>query len=918
VSTVVLYTAGMKEIRLIRLTLILLSSLPLTVFGASADTLQGFDEKMKGEEIVYFSPLHQFANRALLTRTNGTMPIQWRTAAYRGTSATVVYSLLTGHSSGTSGGERKFDVRLNGKELLAITTRPKQSGKFELQDRPSAMFEYRFVLEEYDQNGDAFGRLYLTVPAALVLDSAVFEITGQDQQSRDWFMVFMHRDGLRIDVQPTALITRKESKRPLTLRAENPVAKPISFTLSSRFFRHEGVLQSGYNALSIPAYDPSVTGTDTLHFEFPSLDTVIKTVIQLRAVRNFDFHIIHHSHNDIGYSHLQQDVELIQNENIRAALRWTTTCSDTGVRPIWHVESLWAVENFLRTATPTEEQSFVAAVRNGLIVLSANYANVLTGLCRPEEQAWNTEYARQLEKKYGFRIRMAMITDIPGLTASALKTYTDNDVRYLSLGPNYVENLPEHGDRVGGVIREQGDVAFYWSPDNSSGKKLLVWTAGKGYSYFHNITAVEMQSSWEDRLSRYCNELYEKNYPYDIVQLRYTKKADNGPVDTSLCRFVTEWNDKYSSPRLVLSDVNKLFAAMEERYGSTLPVLSGEISPYWEDGAYSTAAEEMKARELSAHTIALEHFADSIGKRMEYAESFYQLHKNIVLFHEHTWGSWCSISDPDIPFTTKQWEYKKAFLDSAAAQYGRLSNSLNFSADKEQHRVTKKPISDFELDLRTGGISSMTVEGKNLVNTSAPYRLFQLIYALGVDSTRCFLAEDVTGVKESNRANEKVIEVVYVLKNCGKVSATYSLNKISGILSCKISFKKLAVREKESLHLALPFALVSPELQYGSGDDLLRYGKDQLPGSNKDFICAGDRVELRDNDYRLVIQSPAANLFEVGEIIDESRNQGAKIWKRENGSTSTLYLYLFNNYWHTNYKADQEGEISVEVTLSVE
>ncbi len=903
---------------MIRLTLILLLSLPFSVVGASIDTLQGFDEKIKGEEIVYFSPLHQFANRALLTRTNGTLPIQWRTAAYRGSSEVVVYSLLTGHSSGTSGGERKFDVRLNGNDLLTITTRPKQSGDFVLQGGPSAQIQYQFVLEDYDQNGDAFGQLYLTVPAALVRDSAVVEITGQDQQSRDWFMVFMHRDGLRIDVQPTALITRKESKRPLTLLAENPLSKSVSFTLSSRHFRHEGVLRSGYNALSIPAYDPSVTGTDTLRFEFVALDTVIQAVIQLRAVRNFDFHIIHHSHNDIGYSHLQQDVELLQNENIRAALRWTTTCSDTGVRPIWHVESLWAVENFLRTATPTEEQSFVAAVRNGRIVLSANYANVLTGLCRPEEQAWNTEYARQLEKKYGFRIRMAMITDIPGLTASALKAYTDNDVRYLSLGPNYMENLPDHGDRVGGVIREQGDVAFYWSPDSLSGKKLLVWTAGKGYSYFHNITNAEMEPAWEERLSRYCRELYEKNYPYDIVQLRYTKKADNGPVDTSLCRFVTEWNDKYSSPRLILSDVNTLFASLEERYGNSLPVLSGEISPYWEDGAYSTAAEEMKARELARKTLALEKFAVVSGKHDKYEKDFYCLRRSIVLFHEHTWGSWCSISDPDIPFTTKQWEYKKAFLDSGLVQYERLSRMLSFAEELSDTAPSAHPITDFKVDDKYGGLSAVLVDGKNIVDTNGTFRLFELVYSLGLDTAVIHRPMHAQVNSVTNDEWLKKMMVTYMLKNAGLVTVSYSLNKKLGKLRCSTLFHKTAEREKESLHLALPFSIDSPELSFGSNSGMVRYGKDQLPGSNREFVCATEKVELYDGNARIIVQSTGSNLFEVGGMVDESRNGGAKVWKQENGRTSLLFLYVLNNYWHTNYKASQEGELSFDVIVEVE
>ena len=48
------------------------------------DTITGYKQKISGEEISYYSPLHQFANRALLTRVNGEMPIAWEAPVYSG------------------------------------------------------------------------------------------------------------------------------------------------------------------------------------------------------------------------------------------------------------------------------------------------------------------------------------------------------------------------------------------------------------------------------------------------------------------------------------------------------------------------------------------------------------------------------------------------------------------------------------------------------------------------------------------------------------------------------------------------------------------------------------------------------------------------------------------------------------------
>jgi hypothetical protein len=178
----------------------------------------------------------------------------------------------------------------------------------------------------------------------------------------------------------------------------------------------------------------------------------------------------------------------------------------------------------------------------------------------------------------------------------------------------------------------------------------------------------------------------DKKYPYELVQLRYTKNADNGPVDTSLVTFVNNWNTRYSSPKLTLSSVDKLFSEFEKRYGYSLRTVTGEISPYWEDGAYSTAEEEMGNRYLARLTVELEKHIAKLPPSKEIEEKLFQLQKNIILFHEHTWGSWCSISDPEIFFTTEQWRIKKSFLDSALNQY------LNLAAQVKFNYVEKQPI----------------------------------------------------------------------------------------------------------------------------------------------------------------------------------------------------------------------------------
>ncbi len=871
------------------------------------DTLSGYRAKVLGEDITYFSPLHRFATNALLTRANGTMPIRFQAPLYTGDAALVVYELLIGHSSGTSGADRRFDVSLNGRSLFTLTTPMHRQGPFTWEGRADSGISYAFHSMEYDINGDAFGFLHIQVPASWVRSQAEFQIFGPNQDSRDWLMVFDYRRSLKVVVEPTALILRQDKKRLVNIYVDNPNPGPTPFRVASPQGSWSTQLVKGYGVLPVPFYDSTFSGKDTLRLVIGS-DSV-QAIVQVKPVRSFDMAIVHHSHNDIGYSHLQEDVERIQTRNIKTALRWTKQ-----PQAVWQIESLWAVDNFLRQASKEDKAAFQQAVREGRLCLSANYANVLTGLCRREEQDWNTEYARQLSTWLGKDITMAMITDIPGISASALESYTRQGIRYLSIGANYVETLPDKGDRIGGVLKAWGDKPFYWQSE--SGAKLLVWHAGKGYSYFHNIAEKEKEPEWENRISKYVNQLTESDYPYDVVQLRYTQHADNGPVDTALVDFVNRWNQKYTSPSLRIENMDSLFDQFEKKYGDKLPVYRGEISPYWEDGAYSTAREESANRELSAQTIRMEQWSTRQGQYDTFKESFRDLHRDIIMFHEHTWGSWCSISDPDLPFTLKQWDYKRSFLDSGLKRYLKLAQAMGYTDPedgKQKERVSS--LTDFTWDPSTGSLTGLFAGDKQWVDTTKGFGLFEMIYRSGTDSVLEFRPDHVEVVAYKEDRKVKSLRVKYQLKGLASSQVTYELDKNTGELKATFTLVKLAVREKESLHLAIPLALVTPEWHYGDTVETLTYGVDQLPGSNFDFIGIQDRLIAEDNNAKLEFITDGPNLVEIGTPVDEHRVQGAKTWRSSPVHSSTAFLYLMNNYWHTNYKADQFGEMQFSVNV---
>lgn len=145
------------------------------------------------------------------------------------------------------------------------------------------------------------------------------------------------------------------------------------------------------------------------------------------------------------------------------------------------------------------------------------------------------------------------------------------------------------------------------------------------------------------------------------------------------------------------------------------------------------------------------------------------------------------------------------------------------------------------------------------------------------------------------------------------------------LVQLRFSISKSRVRDKESLHLALPFNLPNATVRIGIGDTCVTPESGRIPGSNNDFFCAQRWIDVSNDSMGVTIVCPQGALWEVGEMVDERKvNPGRgtnpelyKAWKTEAKSSSTIYLYALNNYWHTNFKADQEGPITFDLYLKM-
>jgi hypothetical protein len=560
-------------------------------------------------------------------------------------------------------------------------------------------------------------------------------------------------------------------------------------------------------------------------------------------------------------------------------------------------------------------------------------------------------------------------------------------------------------------------------------ERLLFWMAGRGYSWFHGLNLGRMTDRSRDEVLQYVDTLAEAGYPWDMVQVRYTIGGDNGPVDPSLPAAVKAWNEQFASPRLVINTADEMFAEFERKHGARLPVMAGDMTPYWEDGALSSAAEEAMARAAARRLVQAETLWAMRQPEAFPAADAEETWRNLILWHEHTWGAADSVSQPDRADVVAQWTYKRAFaleaakrsmalLDGAALAPGSAIEVVNTlawprsglvflsaaqsaggdrvrtaanralpsqrlkdgrlavwvddapalggvrlligpgeaAAPKSQLRLTAGALDNgrlqLQLDPHAGTVARLVWRGatdrRPVFGPASPRSpigppgrpsstaidltwrsggsgretplnagpLFQYLYVPGRDPSRA------VGASGGTVAASDIGPLVSVIELGGQAPATSGIRRTlrvvagSDTVEMDVEIDKIAVRDKESGHLAFPLNIPGGVTRVDLGEALVEPERHQLPGSNRDFIGAHSVVDVSNADSGVSIASLDAPLFQPGAITDERPGEGGtRIWRERTAAGTTIYAYLFNNYWHTNYKAYQQGPMKSRFVL---
>jgi len=124
--------------------------------------------------------------------------------------------------------------------------------------------------------------------------------------------------------------------------------------------------------------------------------------------------------------------------------------------------------------------------------------------------------------------------------------------------------------------------------------------------------------------------------------------------------------------------------------------------------------------------------------------------------------------------------------------------------------------------------------------------------------------------------------------------------------------EKKLVTDPEGIYIAFPFDLEEGTLAFDVQGGEVRAGVDQIPGSSNDWNTVQNYARLYNSDYQILLSAPENPLMQFGGINTGRFKAGATPDKKY------IYGWPMNNYWVTNFNADQHGGHQWVYTLSSE
>jgi alpha-mannosidase len=221
------------------------------------------------------------------------------------------------------------------------------------------------------------------------------------------------------------------------------------------------------------------------------------------------------------------------------------------------------------------------------------------------------------------------------------------------------------------------------------------------------------------------------------------------------------------------------------------------------------------------------------------------------------------------------------------------------------------------IDADTAAIASLFDKqmGKELIDTGSPWQIGQFIHE--TISNRSQLEQfHLVSCQRNNLQNVEVQEITMgpIWKSLRMTGTTATADENSPLqveirlfhhekrIELHYSLTKKDITEPEAVYIAFPFRLSGAEVLYEAHGGIVYPGKNQLEGTSSDWHTIQNFLAVRGDDGQIVVGSDEVPLVQLGGLNLGEFRYIAEVKKPH------VYSWVMNNYWVTNFRANQEGE----------
>ncbi|MBV8864950.1 MAG: hypothetical protein JO210_06060, partial [Acidobacteriaceae bacterium] len=471
-----------------------------------------------------------------------------------------------------------------------------------------------------------------------------------------------------VDVQPTILYRQTASGLSEVVNAFVRFARPwpeghADLEVSGRHYTAEFAAgQFGEQRLSFDVPEWNGTAKGSLKI---SAEPKRKFEVSLTAQRKWTIFVVPHTHLDVGFTDYQGKVAETQARVLTQADKLIEEHPDFR----FSMDGSWNLQQLLSTRPKSKREEILNLIRSGKMAMPVQNCNLLTGYASLETLYRSLYASKELASLYGLPYEYANITDVPTYSGSYPSILASSGVKYWVAAAN--------NDRAPIFYYDHWNEKspFWWvGPD---GKKILFWYS-RHYEQVQTLFGLPPQlDAVRESLPIYLQAYSKPSYKPDVALL-YGTQVENTDLFPSTATFATDWNKLYAYPKLNYSTFPDFFHFIEQHYANDLETFQGDGGGYWEDGIGSDAYYEQEDRENQNRALSAEVLSTathSVDSNLNPPKGlFAEIWENIILFSEHTWASYNSVSQPNHDETVKQLRVKDDRADRASLQIEEVIN----------------------------------------------------------------------------------------------------------------------------------------------------------------------------------------------------------------------------------------------------